>query len=196
MEVGVELFADLAKFALIGKSSGFHGFSGFGAIDGSGGDRPAPAIRGRTVVTPARRVLRKPRRTRDSAPVPCVCRWCRPATRLCGRPTCAMPVRTVCRTRVRPAWGAATLNILSQRSSGSLIRCSRRAFTFSSTLCSDATMRSALDSGSGISLMISSVDRAVGFRLDFAGACVRCEALKTRGGRLLVKRFSSARVGV
>lgn len=190
------LFADLAKFALIGKSSGFHGFSGFGAIDGSGGDRPAPAIRGRIVAIPARRVLRKPRRTRDSAPVPCVCRWCRPATPAL-RPTDLRHASSNSLPNTSPASvGAATLNILSQRSSGSLIRCSRRAFTFSSTLCSDATMRSALDSGSGISLMISSVDRAVGFRLDFAGACVRCEALKTRGGRLLVKRFSSARVGV
>ena len=184
------LFADLAKFALIGKSSGFHGFSGFGAIDGSGGDRPAPAIRGRIVAIPARRVLRKPPRTRDSAPVV-------PSGNTALRPTDLRHASSNSLPNTSPASvGAATLNILSQRSSGSLIRCLRRAFTFSSTLCSDATMRSALDSGSGISLMISSVDRAVGFRLDFAGACVRCEALKTRGGRLLVKRFSSARVGV
>ena len=195
MEVGVGLFADLAKFALIGKSSGFHGFSGFGAIDGSGGDRPAPAIRGRIVAIPARRVLRKPRRTRDSAPVLAFVGGAVRQQAL--RPTDLRHASSNSLPNTSPASvGAATLNILSQRSSGSLIRCSRRAFTFSSTLCSDATMRSALDSGSGISLMISSVDRAVGFRLDFAGACVRCEALKTRGGRLLVKRFSSARVGV
>ena len=194
MEVGVGLFADLAKFALIGKSSGFHGFSGFGAIDGSGGDRPAPAIRGRIVAIPARRVLRTPntRFSASSLRLSVV-----PSGNTALRPTDLRHASSNSLPNTSPASvGAATLNILSQRSSGSLIRCSRRAFTFSSTSCSDATMRSALDSGSGISLMISSVDRAVGFRLDFAGACVRCEALKTRGGRLLVKRFSSARVGV